>query len=322
MENIDKLQILEEVLGIGHKTNRDYYQFNCPFCNHHKPKLGVSLGTGKWKCWVCGVNGGKVFILFNKLLVPANTVAKAKKIFVESHPTKKELPVTESSISLPPEFIPLWKKNEGLLYKRAVNYLLSRGVTMLDIFKHRIGYCYKGRYSDMIIFPFYDTDGRLVYFATRSYQSNPKIKFLDPIQGNKDQVFDEGLVNWSEPIILVESKLDSITVRRNAIPLNGKKISKALFKKILDENVKVIYLCLDGDAVKDIMEYSKWFNEHGIEVYATQFPIDEQSSLIEGKTIYHDPTSLGHEKVWEYINTAKKITEFDSFRFKILSKLR
>jgi len=53
---MDKLQLLESVLGHGDKTNRDYYQFYCPFCSHRKKKLGISLGTGKWKCWVCPVH--------------------------------------------------------------------------------------------------------------------------------------------------------------------------------------------------------------------------------------------------------------------------
>lgn len=314
-----KLQVLQTVLGTGYKTNRDYYQFICPFCNHHKPKLGVSLGTGKWKCWVCGVNGGKVTILLNKLSAPKKIITQAQSLFVESHATYT--PKVSSKLTLPKEYLPLWKPSTDFYYKKALSYLIGRGVTHLDILKHRIGYCQSGRYSNMIIFPFYNLHNELIYFTSRSYNPNSVIRFINPINVEKDNVYDENLVNWSEPLVIVESKLDAIIVRRNALPLNGKQISKSLFKKIIEENVKVVYLCLDGDAVKDIMKYSEWFNQHGIDVFAVELPIDEESSTRENKIIYHDPTSLGHEKIWHYIDNSNKVSHFDNFKFKILSKL-
>jgi len=314
----EKLILLESLLGQGHKANRDYYQFQCPFCNHHKPKLGVSIGTGKWKCWVCGVNGSKVTVLLNKLSAPNTAISKAKSLFVES---SSKFQSAKTALSLPPEYKPLWKGGAGLFYDKAKNYLLGRGLTDLDFYKYRIGYCETGKYRDMVIFPFYDVNGSLVYFTARSYLKNPMFAFSAPTGVDKDHVYDEGLVNWSEPIVLVESRLDAIVVRRNAVPLNGKQISKSLFNKILDENVSVIYLCLDGDAVKEIMKYSKWFAEHGIEVFITEFPLDEGATKKEGRPVYHDPTSLGHNRVWEHINSAKKVTETDSFKFNILSRL-
>jgi DNA primase len=314
----EKLILLESVLAQGHKTNRDYYQFHCPFCNHHKPKLGVSLGSGKWKCWVCGVNGGRVTVLLNKLAAPKTTLAKAKSLFVETSQPYKQV---HSTLTLPPEFKPLWKQGTGIFHNKAKNYLRGRGVTDLDFYKYKIGYCEHGKYRDMVVFPFYDLSGSLIYFTARSYLKNPTISFLVPTAVEKDHVYDEGLVDWSEPITLVESRLDAIVVRRNAIPLNGKQISRSLFNKILEENVSVIYLCLDGDAVKEIMKYSKWFLEHGIEVYITEFPLDEEATKLAGRDVYHDPTSLGHERVWEYIKTAKKMTETESLKFNLLQRL-
>lgn len=315
----EKLLLLESVLGQGHKTNRDYYQFHCPFCNHHKPKLGVSLGSGKWKCWVCEVSGSKVVILLNKLRASQSTITKAKALFVENFQVKKD---ANPSLSLPPEYIPLWKPQNNLYWKKALDYALHRGLTPLDIFKNRIGYCDHGKYKDMLIFPFYSEEGHLIYFTGRSYLQNSVFKFSTPTGIDKDLVYDEDIVNWSEPLIIVESKLDAIAVRRNAMPLNGKEIRKALLKKIIDENVKVVYLCLDGDAVKNIMKYSTWFNEHGIDVFKVEFPINDGASKIEGRTVYHDPSSLGHEEVWKYIKNAKKVTYTDSFRYELYRKLQ
>jgi hypothetical protein len=192
---------------------------------------------------------------------------------------------------------------------------------MLDFYKYKIGYCEHGKYRDMVVFPFYDTNGTLVYFTARSYLKNATITFSAPTAVDKDLVYDEGLVDWSEPVTLVESRLDAIVVRRNAVPLNGKQISRSLFNKILEENVSVIYLCLDGDAIKEIMKYSKWFMEHGIDVYITEFPLDEDATKQAGRDVYHDPTSLGHDKVWEYIKSAKKMTETESLKINLLQRL-
>lgn len=315
---MEKLALLESVLGQGHKSNRDYYQFNCPFCQHHKPKLGISLGTGKWKCWVCGVNGSKVTFLFRKLNAPAATIDKAKNLFVEVFNYKRD---SVETLSLPKEFTPLWVETQDFYFKKAKGYLLGRGVTELDIFKHRIGYCTSGKYKDMIVFPFYSEDGTLIYFTGRSYNPTATFTFNSPINVDKNLIYDEHFIAWSEPLIIVESKLDAIIVRRNAIPLNGKQIQQALLEKILEENVSKVILCLDGDALKDAMKYGKWFNQHGIEVWVTKLPIDRIQSAKKGKIVYHDPTSLGHDKTWEYIEKASKVQENDSFKYDVLSKL-
>jgi hypothetical protein len=41
------LGFIENVLGKSHKRARENYAFNCPKCNHHKPKLE---GIANCKC--------------------------------------------------------------------------------------------------------------------------------------------------------------------------------------------------------------------------------------------------------------------------------
>ena len=48
------------------------YAYNCPFCNHHKPKLEVNLtenreGKNPWHCWACDVRGTTIYSLFKQL---------------------------------------------------------------------------------------------------------------------------------------------------------------------------------------------------------------------------------------------------------------
>lgn len=305
---MEKLQLLESVLGKGQKTNRDYYQFICPFHEgRHGPKLGISLGSGGWKCWVCPAKGGSIQQLFRKLRQGSDKIQFAKELWKEKEEYKRT--VGTETFKLPKEFIPLWQETGSFFYAKAKGYLHSRGVTEGDILKHRLGYCESGRYSDMIIFPSYTENGTLNFFSGRSYLPNNKY-FAIPSEIEKDQVYDENLINWSEPVILVESKLDAIVVRRNAIPLYGKKLNVKLREKIINEETPKLIFCLDGDALKDAMEQSKYFIESGIECFKVELPIDE------------DPNSLGYEKVWQFINNAVKITETDNFEFKILNLLR
>lgn len=305
---IEKIQLLESVLGKGIKSNRDYYQFECPFHRGtHGPKLGVSLGTGGWKCWVCPNKGSKITSLLFKVNATKEQINQARILFQEKSNFKKE---EVSNLTLPKEFIPLWQHSGSFFFNKARNYLLGRGLTEQDFTKHRIGYCESGRYNDMIILPSYNENGTLVFFTGRSFNHEANYRFAIPSNIDKNVILDENLINWQEPVILVESKLDAIIVRRNAVPLNGKQIPEKLKKKIIEEQVPKIIFCLDGDALNDAMQLSEYFIQNGIEVFKVTLPKDE------------DPSSLGCERVWQFIEKAEKISERDNFEYTILNKLK
>ena len=154
---MEKLQLLESVLGKSTKANRDYVQFHCPFCNHYKPKLGISLNTGRWKCWVCPSKGNSISNLFKKLRQPNQAVSTAKQLWVEKNTVDVHV---STLVSLPKEFKPLWVNSQDFFYNKALKYLQSRGLTINDIKRYRIGYCTSGKYEDMIIFPSYDCNNK------------------------------------------------------------------------------------------------------------------------------------------------------------------
>lgn len=299
---MDKLQLLQSVFGQCDKANQEYYQFYCPFCQHHKKKLGINLNTGYVKCWVCGPKGGVVNVL-HKLRYDNATISKFKTAF--NYKSSKKI-VSYSTISLPNEF----KRFDNTFFgKRAYEYVKSRGITDKDIIKYGIGYCDSGKYSGRIIIPDYNEHGELIYFTARSYEPFAKLSTLTP-QGSKNVIFDELLINWSEPIILVEGKFDAIVVRRNAIPLYGKIINDSIKNKIIENNVKEIYICLDGDAYHDIMQNCTWFVDHGITTYRVILPENE------------DPASLGHDLIWKYINQSKVTSTSDVWLYNMKNKLK
>jgi hypothetical protein len=86
-------------------------------------------------------------------------------------------------------------------------------------------------------------------------------------------------INWSHPIILCEGSFDAIAVKRNAIPLFGKIIQPALQKKIIEERVRNIYICLDADALKNAVQIAERFMGEGLNVYFVELKNEDASEL-------------------------------------------
>ena len=284
MENLKLLQLLESVLGKGKPTSGGNISFFSPFTSHYKPKLEIRLtpdaaGNYTWHCWISDKKGKSITTLFKQLNLPKERHEQLNRI-IES--TKYRVPIKESkvneTIQLPAEYAPMWIKKNTPDYRNALHYLLNRGVTVFDILKYRIGYCESGEYSGKIIIPSYDKDGQLNYFVSRAFYKADKFKHKNP-KISKDIIGFEMFINWSQPIILCEGSFDAIAVKRNAIPLFGKIIQPALQKKIIEERVRNIYICLDADALKNALAIAEKFMAEGLNVYFVELQSEDASEL-------------------------------------------
>ena len=193
---------------------------------------------------------------------------------------------------LPACFKPLWKEHSDFTYKHAIKYLKSRNIEHREIIRYGIGYCSDGKYKNRIIVPSYDAECKLNYFVARDLFPNSKFKYKNP-KISKDTVMFELLINWKKEIILCEGIFDAIAIKRNAIPLLGKFLSKTLVKKIMQNDVKSVYIALDSDAKKDAIKLSKFFIDHGIKTYR----IDMKEK---------DPSDLGFQNFWKLLNETKE----------------
>ena len=293
MYKYELVTLLEKVLMKSYEMKNGEHAFHCPFCNHHKKKLQVNCETQKWHCWVCNVGGHKIGILLRKLNAPKQIISEVLKILGDYKGVKSEKEeVTEYNVSLPQCYKPLWKKSEDPLYKNAIHYLRQRGITGVDILRYSIGYCSSNGYSNRIIIPSYDGDGKLNYFIARDMFPNSKFKYKNPPM-SKDTVCFEMFINWNEPIVLVEGVFDAIAIRNNAIPLLGKFPSKTLVKRLVEKQVKKIYVALDEDARQDAIKLSKFLMDYGIETY-----------LLNMKD--KDPSELGFTKFWDILKETKQ----------------
>ena len=269
------------------------HAFHCPFCNHHKKKLQINCETQKWHCWVCNKGGYTIGILLRKINAPKNIISEVLKILGDYQGVSKEKEeVTKYDVSLPQCYKPLWKPSEDPLYKNAIHYLKGRNIGPIDILRYSIGFCSSNGYSNRIIIPSYDSDGKLNYFMARDMFPNSKFKYKNPPM-SKDTVGFEMFINWKEPIVLVEGIFDAIAIRNNAIPLFGKFPSKTLVMRLAEKQVKKVYVALDEDAKQDAIKLSKFLMDYGIKTY-----------LLDMKD--KDPSELGFTKFWEIVQNTQQ----------------
>ena len=283
-------------------TKENEYMWWSPFVNHHKPKLQVNIKNGKWHCWVSGQGGHNLFQLFKKVNATKKQYKELNELSdnfsFEYVPTKQE----NKEVKLPDEYKPMWTKSNSPTYKHALKYLKSRGVSQDDMIKYSIGYCEEGLYSNRIIIPSYDNEGKLNFFIGRDIFDS-KLKYRNS-PTPKDIIGFELFVNWEEPILLVEGALDAITSKVNSIPLFGKTIMNNLKRKILEKKVKTLYVALDNDAVKDSMKIVEELMNEGIKVHMI-------------KLTEKDPNDIGYEKFTDIKNSTNETSFRELVKYKL-----
>ena len=289
------ITILDSALGVGSSLKGNEQAHHCPFCNHHKKKLQVNLDTQRWHCWVCDSKGRSISSLLRKLNVDLRDISVVKDVYGDEpeYDSKEEY---VAKLQLPKEFKQLYFKPTGInpSYNQALHYLNKRGITKADIVKYNIGYCDGGLYGGRVIIPSYDDNGDLNYFVARSFYEDDKMKYKNP-PVSRDVIVFENMINWNEPITLVEGVFDSFSVKRNVIPLLGKFLLSKLKNKIMEKGVKDVTIMLDSDAVDDSNKHTEWFQKNGIKV-RNIIPTDK------------DAGEMGFRKVNEILKSAKETT--------------
>ena len=289
------LASIENILGKSNKRARDNHAFNCPFCNHRKPKLEINMHTNEegknfWECWVCQTRGQTIRSLLYQLKTPNEEAQSILKYLPKGAQSEyKQLSIVE----LPKEYQPLYlASSESYVANMVKKYLYERGLTDNDFIKYSIGYCTTGDYGGRVVIPSYSGSNQLNFFVARTYDGS-YFKYKNP-EASKDIIFFENLINWEQPIILCEGVFDAMAIKRNAIPILGKSISTSLYKKIITSKVKDIYIALDTDAKVRALEIGEKFLNQGKRVFLIDLP-DK------------DPSEMGFRAFTEHIQTAKEL---------------
>ena len=279
-------------------------------------KLEVCLDEPQpWNCWVCGTKGRGMFSLFKRvnasqdafsqlerigIIKPRRTLEslfenKLRNAFGEQYIEQAPL------IDLPYDFRSLAYDDGTRDYKVAKTYAKKRGLTLCDIVKYNIGYCVKGPFASRLVFPSYDKDNNLNFYSCRSYYDDG-YKYKNS-EASKDIIGFENLVDFDFPIYLCEGALDAISLRRNAIPLFGKTMSKKLKTAISTSKCPEVNIVLDDDALNSAIRIAQFVQSLGKSAKLVR---------LKGK----DPNVLGFEK------TLEQVKETDMLDFKALTRLR
>lgn len=300
------LGLVQSVLGKGHVTSKGNYAFHCPSCNHKKPKLEVNLLTNTktenpWHCWACDIKGKTLYTLFKSLKTNSEKYQELNSILGSTQ--KIDHIKFEGKVELPKEYKSFTNLSKhDISARQALNYIKQRNISLIDILKYNIGYCEFGKYANKIIIPNYSNGGKLNYFIARSFEKDPIKKFDAPSADKNSIIGFENLINWDLPVILCEGAFDAISIKRNAIPLYGKTLSKELYKRLLHNDVKTIYLALDNDALKSTLKIAGDLLQSGKEIYIIE---------LDGK----DPNEIGF---YQFTNLVQKSQPFTFSDFLLL----
>ena len=211
-------------------------------------------------------------------------------------------------VSLPIGFKPLNKEDKAA--KEAYEYVKSRGIDDKIIKRYVLGYIANSAdYSlrNRVYIPSYDSFNNLTYWVGRDYSGKNKQKAKNAKVAKHSVVFNEGKINWYEPITLVEGPFDHIVVP-NSIPLLGKTINNesAVLNALLKRSKSEINIFLDDDATTDANKIYKFLNNKS--------ELRGRINLIETPDGY-DPSLIyqefGYKGIIEMLCTSKKLSEYE-----------
>jgi Ran GTPase-activating protein (RanGAP) involved in mRNA processing and transport len=92
-----------------------------------------------------------------------------------------------------------------------------------------------------------------------------------------------------------------LAIKRNAIPLLGKNISKELMKKIVTSSIQKIYIALDKDAIKEALDFCENLLNQGKKVYLVELQDKDPGEMgfVNFTNLIHQTPKLTFSKLFE-----------------------
>lgn len=272
--NIDKsrkIQLIRKAFGSSVLDRREEnIAIWCPNCNSDdkdKKKLIIKVEDGWYHCWVCLTNGKNINYLVSK------HAKEFKKQFLELyasssnfHSDFQEDEVKEKP-KLPDDVLLVVENKKNIFCKPLYSYLISRGLSNLDMYRWKICGSNQFPFKRKVIIPSYDAEGILNFYTARDIEET-QFKYKNADVKRTDIIFNEFDVDWKEPIILVEGVFDALKCPSNTIPILGSSLpKKSLLYKKLTENKSTIVVALDNDAEIKSHSICKSLSLGGCNVY-------------------------------------------------------
>jgi DNA primase len=327
------IDILVSFLGDYSKQYGEWYSFNCPRCaeenlgipdDKYNLEVNVDLsenGCGGFHCWKCGDSDdmhGTLFKLFRNY-APQNALDELRSIIDEYRESRKYEIFSDGSdevvnlmpqpLYLPDDFKPISGNEKEA--SDAIDYLQFRGVDETVIKDFNIGFIGKASNDKLmrerVVIPSYDMFDTLTYWVARDYTGKSKQKVKNPKRQKTEVVFNEGRVNWYQPITLVEGPFDHIAVP-NSIPLLGKSLNEdyAVFSSLKKRSRSDINIFLDDDAKKNAYRLYKMLNND--ETFRDRVYIIDTPDGYDPALLYQE---YGYKGVLDVMCSKHKLNEYD-----------
>lgn len=195
--------------------------------------------------------------------------------------------------TLPPGFTPFGLR--GSVHEAPYHrYLIDRGIDEHTIGLYRMGYVDTGEMAGRVVVPSFDAFGMINFWSARTIWKDRQPTYKLP-DASKNVISNEHMVDWTEPVYLVEGIFDEMAIGAQAISLYGKFMQPLLAKRLVEHRPPVVYVCLDIDARTEAMNLMHKLVGYDIICAIVDLP---------GK----DPGSLGFEAVRKAAESCKHVT--------------
>lgn len=242
---------------------------NSPFCEddrkHHlwcNPTGGKKERPyGVYRCWKTDKRGSLVSLVMFvdkcsfeeavELLEGSDNLAQLEQkieAMFEHKSYEEPVQILENGISLPPMTFPISSLEDSDFYKSECEiYLYHRKLSPEGLMV-----CTGGDYRNRIVIPYYDKNGKLIYFNARLLRKNDKLpKYMGPDKsigiGKSDVVYFKQWPSKGSKVYLVEGEFDSMSIVASGLSscaLGGKEIYENQMAYLRDYTLVV---SLDND---------------------------------------------------------------------------
>jgi len=277
-----KVALLNDAFGRG-DLSRDESDIvlTCPSCKKTgklKKKLSVRLDDGVYHCWVCGLKGHNIEVLFRKFSPRHLDAVREIKFGRHEVNHRHEEDVTEGhpEVQMPSGFVLLGAslKSSDPDIKDTIRYCYDRGLTDHDLWYFKLGTFKDGSLRRRVVFPSFDSEGHLNYFTARSIDGSDRMKYINAKVSKKSVIFNEINIDWRRELTLVEGPFDLTKSNGNTACLLGSHLSKdsELFKKIARHGTPIL-LALDPDARRKSHDIAKLLSSYGVAIRTVDVPV-------------------------------------------------
>lgn len=338
MEEERIISLLVSFLGEYSKQCGEWYSFNCPRCaeeqmgmadDKYNLEVNVNIderGCGGFHCWKCGDTDdmhGSLTKLF-RLYAPQHIIDEFRSITAEYRETLKYTlfkdgndediqPIIEE-MYLPDGFKPITGNEKEA--KKAIEYLNYRGINEKVIADFNLGFIADfskdNTLKNRVFIPSYDMFNNLTYWVGRDYTGKNKQKVKNPKRSKTEIVFNEGRINWYEPVTLVEGPFDHIATP-NSIPLLGKTLTDeyVLYETLKRRLRSEIRIFLDDDAIKNTYTIYKTLEKD--ETFKGRVEVVDTPDGYDPALLYQE---YGYKGVLEVLCSSHRLNEYDLNRIK------